>query len=758
MPTPSRTSRRVRFGEFELDLSTRELWTNGTKQTLAPQPFQVLQLLIENRGQLVSHDVVVRHLWPSDTYVDYEQSLRKAVKRLRESLNDSAEQPRFIETLPRQGYRFIANLEFDTFIRDRLADPVVVMPKRVPDEPDAKITQRKSIPTIHLLWVSAAVILAVAGILAWRIRTSRHTPSIVPEPKTTQLTANSSENPVTSSSISPDGKYLAFTDNAMRIRVKLLATGETQTIPQPKSLDASSADWTIADWFPDSTRFIVNARPPGSLPLYAGAIWSLINSRRGSPAPSIWIVSILGKTAQKLRDDADAFSVSPDGASIAFGTNAGQLGDREIWLMDPRGQQARKLYEAPENAALAGFSWSRDGERAIYFKLSATSGELVSRDLHGGPSVPLVQFSDWRNLTDFVWLPDGRLIYARGEEPSNRYCNFWELLIDPRSGKPIERPRQITNWSGFCVGDASVTADGKRLAFQRWAKQTTVNIADIEANGVRISSAGHLTQNEYFNAAETWTPDSNALVYRSLRDGHMRLFQQSINSDTEEPLVMGAENVGGSAISPDGSWLFYLDCGREGNCDLPTIPVMAVPIGGGTPHQVLTSNTYGRPRCAVAPSNLCVIAEQSEDGKPLIFTAFDALNGRGAEIARFETEPAAEYHWGLSADGTRIGILKFWDDRMHIVPLNGEAPQEVIVKDGTRAAGVFWAADGRGWFTQSKNQGSLVLLYVDLQGNIHSLWELKGGAALYGLPSPDGRHLAIVATARNNNVWLMEKF
>src|SRR6516162_11506774 len=277
MATPSRTSQRVRFGEFELDLSTRELWTNGTKQTLAPQPFQVLQLLIENRGQLVSHDVVARHLWPSDTYVDYEQSLRKAVKRLRESLNDSAEQPRFIETLPRQGYRFIANLEIDSFIRDRLADPVVVMPKRDPDEPDAKITQRKSIPTIHLLWVSAAVILAVAGILAWRIRTSRHTPSIVPEPKTTQLTANSSENPVTSSSISPDGKYLAFTDNAMRIRVKLLATGETQTIPQPKSIDGTSADWTIADWFPDSPRFIVNARPHGSLPLYAGAIWSLID-------------------------------------------------------------------------------------------------------------------------------------------------------------------------------------------------------------------------------------------------------------------------------------------------------------------------------------------------------------------------------------------------------------------------------------------------------------------------------------------------
>src|SRR5208337_4851438 len=105
MATHSRSSQRVRFGEFELDLSTRELWTNGTKQTVAPQPFQVLHLLIERRGQLVPREDLVRHLWPSDTFVDYEQGLKKAINRLREALNDSAHQPRFIETLPRSGYR-----------------------------------------------------------------------------------------------------------------------------------------------------------------------------------------------------------------------------------------------------------------------------------------------------------------------------------------------------------------------------------------------------------------------------------------------------------------------------------------------------------------------------------------------------------------------------------------------------------------------------------------------------------------------------
>jgi DNA-binding winged helix-turn-helix (wHTH) protein/Tol biopolymer transport system component len=759
MATPSRTSQRVRFGEFELDLSTRELWANGTKQTLAPQPFQVLQILIENRGQLVSRDALVRHLWPSDTFVDYEQGLKKAVNRLRETLNDSAEQPRFIETLPRQGYRLIGNLEFDTAVRDRSADALVVMPKRVPDEPGAEIAKRKPIPTIHLLWVSAAIIIGVAGILVWRSRVSRHASPVVSEPKTTQVIANSFENPVTSSAVSPDGKYLAFVDNGKKIRIKLLGTGETRTIPQPESLNGRSVDWTIAGWFPDSTRFIANSRAAGSPTQIPGRIRLTLNSppitstdAPVDPARAIWVVSVLGNTPQRLRDGADGFSVSPDGLWIAFGTNPGQLGDREIWLMDTKGVQSRKLYEAPEKAAIGNLQWLWDGQRTIYLEVGDEKERLVSRDLRGGPAVPLVQYSGWWTLTDFVSLPDGRLIYAYNG-------NFWQLRIDPRNGVPTQEPRQLTNWSGLWLGYTSVTSDGKRLAFQRSAPQTTVNVADIEANGTQLSSLRHLTLNEYSNAAETWTSDSHALIFRSGRNGHGKLFKQALDSDTEEPLVMGAENVGGSAISPDGLWLIYLQCENwPTGCDA-VVPVMRIPIYGGEPRQVLRSETYGRPRCTFSPANLCVIAEQSADGKPLIFTAFDVLKGRGAEIGRFETDAAAQYHWTLSADGNRAAILKFGDNRIHIVSFSGQRPQEVVVKRWTKLAGSQWAADDKGWFTSSTSEKGVVLLYVDFQGEAHPLLSLNGGGSkVYGLPSPDGRHLAIVSTARNNNVWMMENF
>lgn len=219
---------------------------------------------------------------------------------------------------------------------------------------------------------------------------------------------------------------------------------------------------------------------------------------------------------------------------------------------------------------------------------------------------------------------------------------------------------------------------------------------------------------------------------------------------------MGRENVAGSAISPDGSWLFYLDCAR--GCE-GTAPLMAIPIHGGAQHLVMMSDTYGRPRCAVAPANLCVVAEQSQDGKPLIFTAFDALKGRGGEIARYETDPAVdEYNWGISRDGSSIGILNPLNNRIDIVSLKGQPLKEITVKHWTNLGGVYWAADGKGWFTASKNNAGVVLLHVDLQGEADPIWRLSGGVAAYSLPSPDGRHLAIVATSWDNNVWLMENF
>src|SRR5713101_8738241 len=101
----------VRFGSFELDQDAGELRRDGTKVRLQEQPLQILQILLEQPGKVVAREELRKRIWPSDTFVDFDHGINNAIKRLREALGDTAETPRYIETLPRRGYRFIANLE-----------------------------------------------------------------------------------------------------------------------------------------------------------------------------------------------------------------------------------------------------------------------------------------------------------------------------------------------------------------------------------------------------------------------------------------------------------------------------------------------------------------------------------------------------------------------------------------------------------------------------------------------------------------------
>jgi DNA-binding winged helix-turn-helix (wHTH) protein len=101
----------VRFGAFEADLRSGELRKQGLKLRIGDQPFSVLTVLLAQPGQVVTREELQKRLWPADTFVDFERGLNKAINRLREALGDSADSPRFIETLPKRGYRFIGTLE-----------------------------------------------------------------------------------------------------------------------------------------------------------------------------------------------------------------------------------------------------------------------------------------------------------------------------------------------------------------------------------------------------------------------------------------------------------------------------------------------------------------------------------------------------------------------------------------------------------------------------------------------------------------------
>jgi cholera toxin transcriptional activator len=111
MPSSNREARLLRFGVFEVDLTAGELRKNGARIRLQEQPFQVLTALLQNAGQVVTRDELREKIWPADTFVDFDHSLNTAVNKIRESLGDSASSPRFVETMARRGYRFIAHVD-----------------------------------------------------------------------------------------------------------------------------------------------------------------------------------------------------------------------------------------------------------------------------------------------------------------------------------------------------------------------------------------------------------------------------------------------------------------------------------------------------------------------------------------------------------------------------------------------------------------------------------------------------------------------
>ena len=612
-----------------------------------------------------------------------------------------------------------------------------------------RVTQPKRRADLRVMLGGVAAALLIASAIFWLGRVGPHPVQSPPELKLRQLTNNSFENPVLAGAISPDSKYLAYSD-AKGIRIQLLATGETRVIPQPEELNGKEVDWEVAGtWFPDSTRFVANAHLPGHGPPFGT-----------SEGSSIWMCSVLGGPAHKLRENAEAYSVSPDGTLISFGTNKGNLGDREIWLMGPEGEQPRKLYDSSDDATISLVNWSGDGQRVIYGKTDPSGETLVSRDQKGGPPTELLR----QHLIDFLWLPDGRLIYSV-PEPGSTFdfvsdCNFWEMRLDALTGQPTAKPRRITNWSGFCMSYPSVTSNSKKLVFLRSAGHMTSYMADLVADGTRILQPKHFPLSESSDAVADWFPDSKSVILISNRAGHLGIYKQLIDKDTAEPLVTQGFDRD-AHVSPDGKSVIYFGTGENGPWPVKgPEPVMRASIAGGPSQQLFTASSGSQLTCARPPSDLCAIGEETEDLKQLVVSLFDSMKGRGPELFRFALgSNNGNWRLNLSPDGTRFAVLPSMTGPIYIFSLRGKMLQQVRLKDWSHLQTAIWAADGQSLFVTAKTRDGGVVLHVDLQGNAHVLWENPGTSwETMEHPSPDGRYLEFDRWTRTSNMWLMENF
>ena len=255
MEEPAHPSRSLRFGAFEADLQSGELRKSGLRIRLPDQSFQILAMLANRPGEVVTREQLRLTLWPNGTFVDFDHSLNTAIGRLRDALGDSADSPRFVETLAKRGYRFVAPVEAvnpGTSFSERgwakrtgggaHLDAGTLHESSLPAAAVGAIRK----PTRRRRWIVVAAIGALLGalfalnveglreLLLEAVRARRAVPAAKIESRR-QITANSGDDPVFRAAVSPDGKYLAYSDSS-GIHLRQIDTGETHVLPTPEGL------------------------------------------------------------------------------------------------------------------------------------------------------------------------------------------------------------------------------------------------------------------------------------------------------------------------------------------------------------------------------------------------------------------------------------------------------------------------------------------------------------------------------------------
>jgi Tol biopolymer transport system component/DNA-binding winged helix-turn-helix (wHTH) protein len=706
VPT-STHARLVRFGLFEVDLHNGELRKQGFKVKLQEQPFQVLVTLLQHAGDVVTREELRQQLWPSDTFVDFEHGLNVAVKRLRDALGDSAENPVFIETLARRGYRFIS--------------PVEGMFGATALEINRWSLRSKSL--VRQLWISIALLLVLfVSMVAWRILRPKNRGLELNESK---LTTNSWENSVSSAAISPDGKLLAYSDST-GVYLKHIPTGETHQLQ-------ISADFSthlhVDDWYPDGSHLLVTHEQAGD-------------------KPSLWSISVFGGSPRQVINNGEAGSVSPEGAYIAF--HRLESGQQE-WVMRSDGTDAVKVAD-DQSSALLQPKWSPDGNRIAYIKFAfAYNGSL---------GVGSIAINQWRQaheetlLSDsqlgpaLNWLADGRLIYSRWNSERREDAGLWSLLPG-QSGKAAA-PKAIMGGHGW-ISQISRSRDSRVVTYLRGNLAPSTYIATLDSAGDRIVSKRRLTLDENENDAFAWTLDGKSVLISSDRNGTLEIFKQGLAQSIPENLVTSHEQLLQPKLTPGGSEILFISAPKASASETQSA-LFVMPIVGGAPRMVLKDVNIWNVQCARLPSTLCMYS----NGKGETFR-FDPSKGKGSDPPQID--PVC--NWGLSPDGSvRALILPTPKGTIRFRSTTTGQSRDVQVKGGGNELGsVDWAPNGKTLYIAGRSLGGeSVLLNITLDGRASVLLRSSNSEMLAGIPSPNGKNLAIPEARASNNVWAIQNF
>src|ERR1017187_9614851 len=365
MQVPAAKSRVIRFGVFEVDLQEAELRKSGIRIKLQEQPFQILTILLERPGQTVIREELRRQLWPADTFVDFDHSLNSSIKKLREALGDDSENPRFIETLHRRGYRFIAPV-------DGSRAPAVERSEQLP--PVAAAHSESSSLARWQKWAATVALFVGAMLLGLWLRSPLPAPRVL----ASQELTNDADAKL---SLVTDGNRVYFTENSpdhYRIGQVSIRGGEAAPVDVP---------------FPDPVVDAVSAERSELLIERA-------NSAIGDFQLSMWSVPIPAGSPRTLGDAFGHDAVWSPTGKLAFAKG------NDFYIAEHDGANPRKFATAPDFPT--GINFSPDGNRFRFTVTHLISGTSTIWEARADGSDMHPLFPGWNNPPAECWPLDSR--------------------------------------------------------------------------------------------------------------------------------------------------------------------------------------------------------------------------------------------------------------------------------------------------------------------------------------------------------------
>jgi eukaryotic-like serine/threonine-protein kinase len=475
----------VRFGQFELDLCEGRLRKKGLPVRLENQPFQILAALLKHSGEVVSREELCASLWPDGTYVDFEEGLNTAIKKLRYALGDSAENPTFIETVPRRGYRFIAPVTSGS--DERAAVPEApLLPERMHDRPADGGENRPAataggvtessprVPTARRRWGSTATVvltlIVVAGFTGYGLR--QWTSRIVPSANFERLrfTKLTSSGKAEDAAISPDGNYIVYSRRDRKgsgLWLRQISSGsDVQIVP------SEEPDFRGLTFSPDGNSiYFVRARKYN----YS---WK-----------DLYVMPILGGPYRLLTRDIDSpISFSPDGRQFVYTRGVGPPFENEIRVASADGSKDHLLttISATSQSFSVGAAWSPNGGTiAVSFMLRGQRSGYVLDSISAVDGSVREVFWNAGVIGRPLWLPEGDKVLVDIDDPTGR-GQLWTVSVP--QGERRRVTNDLANW-GIRI---DTPRDSKSVVAVQWAVSANI----WESTAANPSAAQPITSGE----------------------------------------------------------------------------------------------------------------------------------------------------------------------------------------------------------------------------------------------------------------------